>query len=258
VTGALPPAPPALPEGAFRDRVVLITGATGGFGRALAREAARAGATLVLLGRKVPALERLYDELVQLGAPQPALYPLDLQGAAAQDYEQLAQSIAGELGGLHGIVHAAAQFEGLGSLELTDPQAWLGTLHANLSAPLVLTRACMPLLERSQGSVVFVLDDPERTGRALWGAYGIAKQALAGAVRQLDQECEHNGVRVHGFLPGPMRTGLRAKAYMAEDPAGIAPPDAYAPACLWLLTGAAGEWRGRVADARGQALAGAG
>jgi NAD(P)-dependent dehydrogenase (short-subunit alcohol dehydrogenase family) len=250
VTDALPPDAPALSEGALRDRVVLVTGCTGGFGGALARTAARAGATLVLLGRKVPALERLYDELVRAGAAQPALYPLDLQGAGADDYDALAEAIGREFGALHGIVHSAAQFEGLASLELSEPLAWLGALHVNLSAPLMLTRACLPLLESSRGGVVFVLDDPERTGRALWGAYGIAKQALAGAVRQLDQECEHNGVRVHGFLPGPMRTGLRAKAYMAEDPARLAPPEAYAPACLWLLTEAAHGWRGRVADAR--------
>jgi len=243
VTDALPP---ALPEGALRERVVLLTGCTGGFGRALAREAGRAGATLVLLGRKVPALERLYDELVQLGAAEPAIYPLDLQGASADDYAELAETIQRELGALHGVVHAAAQFEGLGSLELSDPVSWLGTLHVNLSAPLLLTRACLPLLAQTRGGVVFVLDDPERTGRALWGAYGIAKQALAAALRQLDQECEHNGVHVHGFLPGPMRTGLRAKAYMAEDPASLAPPERYAPACLGLLADAARALRGRI------------
>ena len=116
----------------------------------------------------------------------------------------------------------------------------------NLGAPIILTRACLPLLEASRGTVVFVLDDPARVTKALWGAYGVAKHALEGAVRQLALECEHNGVRVQGFRPPPMRTGLRAKAYLAEDPATLAAPDEQARACLRLLVGA--DSVSRVAD----------
>ncbi len=232
-------------------RVVLVTGASGGLGTALARAAAAAGATLVLLGRKVPPLERLYDELVATGAAEPALYPLDLEGASAADYETLAQAIEQACGALHGIVHAAARFDGLIPFELGDPLAWLATLHVNLSAPIQLTRACLPLLSKQGGSVVFVGDDPERVTRANWGAYGISKAALAGVVRQLDLECEHNGVRVHGFVPGPMRTRLRAKAYLAEDAAELTAAEVYAPACLKLLTEAGVGWRGKMCDARG-------
>jgi NAD(P)-dependent dehydrogenase (short-subunit alcohol dehydrogenase family) len=242
-------APSALPGQALLGKVVLVTGCTGAFGSALARAAAAAGATLVLLGRRVAALERLYDELRAAGAAEPALYPLDLQGASAEEFAGLAAAIGQGCGALHGIVHAAARFDGLASLEFTEPLSWLAALHVNLSAPIQLTRACLPLLEQSGGSVVFVSDDPERVTRANWGAYGVAKYALAGAVRQLDLECEHRGVRIHGFVPEPMRGGIRARAYMAEDPGMLPGPEALAPSCLWLLTEAAAGLRGTMAGA---------
>lgn len=245
-------AAPGPTVGVLAGRVVLVTGCCGGLGRAVSRLAAGAGATVVLLGRRVPALERLYDELRTSGAPEPALYPLDLAGASPEDFEQLAVAIRSGCGRLDGIVHAAARFEGLAPLLLTDPVAWLATLHVNLGAPVVLTRACLSLLsEGGDGSVVFVLDDPERVGNANWGAYGVAKSALPALVRQLDQECEHAGVRVHGLLPGPMRTPLRANAYAAEDPSRWPTPEATAERAVYLLGAAAAAERGLVLDARG-------
>ena len=85
--GALPPA-----DGSLRERVVLVTGATGGLGRATSLAAAAAGATVVLLGRKVRALEALYDEIEKRGGPQPAVYPMDLAGATPRDFADLADA----------------------------------------------------------------------------------------------------------------------------------------------------------------------
>src|SRR6185369_11074191 len=100
-------------SGCLRERVVLITGASGGLGRASALAATRAGASVILLGRKVRALEKAYDELGALGLAQPAIYPLDLSGATPNDYAELAATIEREFGRLDGIVHAAAHFGGL-------------------------------------------------------------------------------------------------------------------------------------------------
>ena len=164
-----------------RDRVIVITGAAGGLGRAAALALARGGATAVLLGRKVRPLEKVYDEITALGLPQPAIYPLDLEGASPRDYEDLAASIERELGRLDGVVHAAAHFAGLQPAGAIDPLDWLRTLHVDLSAPFLLTQACLPLLAKgAAASVVFVLDELDRVGRAHWGGYGVAKHGLAG------------------------------------------------------------------------------
>ncbi|HVF35408.1 MAG TPA: SDR family NAD(P)-dependent oxidoreductase [Candidatus Saccharimonadia bacterium] len=235
---------------ALAGRVVLVTGASGGLGAAASRAAARAGATVVLLGRRVRALEKLYDELKLLGQ-EPAIYPLDLEGATAADYDELAATIARECGGLDAILHAAAHFEGLTPLALVEPAAWLRALHVNLGAATALTQACVPLLQKSaDASVVFVLDDGARIERAYWGGYAVAKAGLESLIRVWADELEKSTVRIAGLLPGPMRTALRARAYFAEDPGTIDEPAVYAPACTYLLGPDGASVRGAVLDAR--------
>jgi NAD(P)-dependent dehydrogenase (short-subunit alcohol dehydrogenase family) len=124
---------------------------------------------VVLLGRKVPKLSRTYDACKALG-PQPAIYPLDLAGADPADYETLADRVVADLGGLHGILHCAAEFTGLRPLETTPPEDFVRNLHVNLSAPWLLSQACLPALRaQADSAIVFVLDDPARVQRAYWG-----------------------------------------------------------------------------------------
>lgn len=237
---------PAVPADALAGRVVLVTGAHGGLGAEAAKACARAGATVVLLGRKVPRLNRVYDAVRSLG-PEPAIYPLDLAGADPADYAALAEKVAGELGGLHGLLHCAAEFTGLAPLEATDPEAFVRNLHVNFTAPWLLTQACLPWLRQSGDSaVVFTTDDPGRVGKAYWGAYGLAKQGLAALVRQLSAETDQTPVRVAGLEPGPMRTDLRARAYADEAQLKVPAPAAYAAACVHLLSPAGAGHRGTV------------
>lgn len=232
-------------------RVILITGATGGLGRESALACARAGAAVVLAGRRTRALEALYDVLREQGAAEPALAPLDLERATPQQFAELAQMIENECGGLHGLLHAAAHFDGLTPISQHRPDQWLRTLQVNLSAPFALTQAMLPLLAASDdASVVFVLDDPERMRKAHWGAYGVAKGGLETLVAILHQETESTAVRVHALLPPPMRTGLRRMAWFGEDPHLAAPPAAAAQAAVGLLGDAAAGMRGTVLDLR--------
>jgi NAD(P)-dependent dehydrogenase (short-subunit alcohol dehydrogenase family) len=235
----------------LKDRVVLVAGAAGGLGRASALAIARAGATPVLLGRKVRALEKLYDEIVALGGAQPAIYPLDLEGATPRDYEKMVDGIDQEFGRLDGVVNAAAHFAGLQPAAAIDPMDWLRTLHVNLSVPFLLWQACLPLLGKADDAgVVFVLDDLERVGRAHWGAYGAAKHALAGLVSTLHQEHEDGPVRVHALLPPPMRTALRRTAYFGENSLQLPLPEAIADAVVYLLGADGAPARGKVLDLR--------
>lgn len=222
--------------GTLAGKVILVVGANGALGEAVVRGSAAAGATVVLLGRRVPKLGKLYDALEAAGTPQPAIYPLDLAGATPDDYAALAATLEREFGRLDGIVHCAAEFKGLVSIENTPDEDWHRALHVNLTAPMQLTRACLPLLrQREDAAVVFVLDDPARTARALWGGYAVSKAALAGFVDVLRDELASSPVRVHGLQPGPMRTALRGKAYFAEDPGQVPEASAYAPAIVRLL-----------------------
>jgi NAD(P)-dependent dehydrogenase (short-subunit alcohol dehydrogenase family) len=244
--GILTPAADSL-----RDRVVLVTGATGGLGRATSLAAATAGATMVLLGRRVRALEALYDEVVALGAPTPALYPMDLAGATPRDYAELASAIEREFGRLDGLVHAAAQFDTLQPFEQQTPEEWTRTQQVNLTAPFLLSQACVPLMRREDdAAVVFVFDDLARVGKAFWGGYGVAKHALQGLASIVHQETESSSVRTHAVLPGPMRTALRRAAYYGENTLDHPDPAFAAGAIAGLLGPAGRNWRGAILDLR--------
>lgn len=225
-------------KAALAGKTYLVTGANGGFGDAMARACASAGADVILLGRRVPKLTRLHDAISASGTGSASIYPLDLAGATPDDYTTMAEAIEGEYGRLDGIIHAAAEFKGLASLQNMPLEDWFTGMHVNLTAPFLLTRACIPTLRKAgEAQVLFLLDDPRRTTQAFWGPYGVAKQALRGLVDILGEELENSGIQVRGVQPGPMRTALRAQAFFAEDPASITPASAYVPACLALLTG---------------------
>jgi NAD(P)-dependent dehydrogenase (short-subunit alcohol dehydrogenase family) len=240
------------PSGTVLDgRVVLVTGAYGGLGSAAARAAARAGATVVITGKRKRKLEQLYDAMVQEGLPEPVIHPLDMESATPRDYEALAEGIQRDLGRLDGIVHTAASFAGLTPIAMHKPDVWLRALHVNVSAPFALTQACLPLLTAAPDSAaVFVLDNPELVQRAHWGAYGVSKAALERFVAILHQEHDDDALRVHALLPAPMRTTLRRTAYFGEDTLQHPLPDATADAVVYLLSDQAVAARGAVLDLR--------
>lgn len=240
------PAPDTL-----QGRVVLVTGAYGGLGSAVARAASRAGATVVITGKRKRQLEQLYDAMLAEQLPEPVIHPLDMEVATPRDYEALAEGLRRDFGRLDGIVHCAASFAGLTPIAMHKPDDWLRALHVNVSAPFALTQACLPLLgEAPDSAVVFVLDSPELVQRAHWGGYGVSKAALERFVEILHQETERGHVRAHALLPAPMRTTLRRQAYFGEDTQIQPLPDASAAAAVYLLGEAGSVARGAALDLR--------
>lgn len=242
--------------GDLADRAVLVTGATGGLGRAVARALGRCGATVILHGRSQSALESLYDELRDAGAPEPAMLPLDLARANWVQFADIGAQIGEHIGRLDGIVHAAAHFSAFSAMDVVEPAEWERSFRVNVTASWAVTRACLPLLRRAdpRASVVFVGD---RAG-AFYGAYGVAKEALWPLVRTwtLDQGKAPNP-RMNLYLPGPIRTALRARGFPGELPSQVPPPDAAVPALLWLLSPASEAINGRIVRAHGAAVRGA-
>ena len=238
-------------DAVLAGRVVLVAGAHGGLGSAASIACARAGAQVVLLGRRMPQLNRLYDSVAAEGT-EPLLYPLDLEGASPDDYAEMASRIEGEVGRLDGVLHCAAEFRGLTPLLHTDPADFARALHVGLTAKWWLTQACLPLLSKaSDPAVVFALDDLALTGKAFWGGYGIAQHGLATLVGMLQAELGAQGVRISGFQPGPMRTGLRGRAYVADQDKDARDPAVYARACVELLSPQGAAYRGRTMVAAG-------
>jgi NAD(P)-dependent dehydrogenase (short-subunit alcohol dehydrogenase family) len=236
----MPTAPPDGYEPAadlLGGRVILVTGAGDGLGKTAALALANHGATVVLLGRKVKPLERVYDAIEQAGGPQPAIYPLNLEGAVPQDYEELAKRLGESLGRLDGLLHNAAQLGTLTPMRLYEPEIWARVMQVNVNAAFLLTRACLDLLMAADdASVVFSSDRVGRQGRAYWGAYGVSKFACEGMMQILADE--HDGtspVRVNSLDPGAVRTSGYLAAYPGLDPNSLPLPETVMPWYLWLL-----------------------
>ena len=224
--------------GLLAGRVILITGAGGGLGAALAVQCAGAGASVILSGRNGAKLERVYDEIEAMGAPQPAIAMLDLAAATAADYDNLAATIAGEFGQLDGLVHAAALLGDRTPLEQYDVLTWCRVLHVNLTAPFILTQVLLPNLRKSNdASVIFVSSGVVNNPRPFWGAYAVAKSGLEAARAMWSQELEGEpNIRVNSVNPGRMRTPMRAAAYPAEDPNTVPAPASVSGPFLYLLS----------------------
>jgi len=220
----------------LKDKGILITGAGDGIGRSAAMALAKHGATTILLGKTIPKLEAVYDAIVELGAPEPAIYPLHLEGATPHDYEEMADKLKDAFGHLDGILHNAAILPYLSRLKDHDPEDWFKTLQVNLNAPFLLTQACLPLLAQSESaSVVFTSDTVGRKAKAYWGAYGVSKFGLEGLMQTLADELDNTTIRVNSFDPGPTHTKMRKLAFPGEDMSTIKSPEALDTAYVWLF-----------------------
>jgi NAD(P)-dependent dehydrogenase (short-subunit alcohol dehydrogenase family) len=197
------------------NRVILVTGAGAGIGRTVAHSLATHGATVVLLGRTIRKLEQIYDEIEQAGAPKPAIYPMNLEGASPKDYADLAAVVKSEFGRLDGLLHNAALFTGLTPIANYDIELWYRILQVNLNAPFLLTQALLELLHcSSDASVVFTADQASEAGRAYWGAYAVAKGGAETLMKILASELEINTpIRVNSIDPGQVGAGLTLRAY---------------------------------------------
>jgi NAD(P)-dependent dehydrogenase (short-subunit alcohol dehydrogenase family) len=242
----------ACPADAFKDRVILVTGAGDGIGRGIALALASHGATVILLGRTQEKLEAVYDQIKAGGYPEPALAPVNLEVARPQDYEELATLFEREFGRLDGILHNASMLGELTPLEQYGYETWESVMQVNANAPFYLTRAMMPLLQKSEdASVVFTSSSVGRKGRAFWGAYSASKFATEGLMQILADEQENvSSIRSNSINPGATRTNMRALAYPAEDANTLKTPADIAPAYLFLLGPASKGVTGQAVNAQ--------
>lgn len=227
-------APPDL----LKDRVILVTGAGDGIGRGAAKTFARHGATVILLGRTVAKLEAVYDEIEAEGGPQPAIIPLNLEGATFRDYEEVAVKIEEAFGRLDGLLHNASLLGDRTPIEHYDPDLWNKVMQVNLTAPFLLTKALLSVMRHSEdASIVFTSSSVGRKGRAYWGAYAVSKFGTEGLMQVLADELndEHSRIRVNSVNPGATRTNMRAHAYPGENPAKNPTPEEIMPVYLYLM-----------------------
>ena len=219
----------------LKGRVILVTGANRGIGRAVSHDLARHGATVILHGRDANALDAQYKEIRTLG-PEPALAALDLERATGEDYQNLTARLESRYGKLDGLLHNASILGDRSPVEHYDIGLWQRVMHINVNAAFILTRCLLPLLRRSEdASVVFTTSGVGNQGRAYWGAYCCSKFATEGLAQTLADELENTNIRVNCIDPGAVRTAMRQAAYPAEDPQTLPTPESLTGAYLYLL-----------------------
>lgn len=222
----------------LRDRVILVTGAGDGIGRAAALTFARHGATVILLGRTIKKLEAVYDEIENAGCPQPAIIPLNLEGATLRDYDETAMQIEETFGRLDGLLHNAGILGQRTPIELFDPETWNQVLQVNLTSHFMMTQSFIPLLRKSESaSMIFTSSSVGRKGRAHWGAYAVSKAGIESLMQILADELDdaRNNIRVNSINPGATRTQMRRLAYSGEHPENNPRPEAIMNAYLYLM-----------------------
>jgi len=224
----------------LRGRVVAITGASDGIGRALALAAAQHGAEVVLIGRAVRKLEQVHGEIAALKRAEASIAPLDLEKALARDYDQLAAAVQQRYGRLDGLIHNAGILGALAPVEHYDVPTWCRVLHVNLTAAFALTQVLLRALRASaDASIIFTSSGVARRPRAYWGAYAVSKAGIEALSGLLSEELQGSGgARVNAVNPGPVRTRMRSQAFPAEDPQHLAAPADIVQPYLWLLSAA--------------------
>jgi NAD(P)-dependent dehydrogenase (short-subunit alcohol dehydrogenase family) len=238
------------PKDLLADRVILVTGASSGLGRAASLAYARHGATVALLARDEAKLEAVYDEVVAAGGPEPAMFPFDLATADDRALETLAGTIAHHLKRLDGVLHSAHKFYTLSPLELETLEQWQTLMRVNLVAPFALTRACLPLLRQAaDASVVFTGETHGHNPSAYWGGYAVAKSGLETLTRIWADELEkETNVRVNTLIPGQVATTLRSRTHPGLDPETLPSVDDLMPWYLFLMGADGRDVRGQIME----------
>ncbi|MDG2018313.1 MAG: YciK family oxidoreductase [Porticoccaceae bacterium] len=236
----------------LKDRVILVTGAGDGIGKAAAIAYAQAGATLILAGRTVEKLEKVYDQIIANGGIEPLIYPVDFEGATEDDFNELANQCDQQFGRLDGLLLNAGILGQRTPLSSYRHDVWTKVLQVNVTSQHLMTKALMPILEASDNaSVIFTTSGVGRVGRAFWGAYAVSKFAVEGLVQTWASENENlNSVRMNCINPGATSTQMRATAFPAENPESIASPEDIMPAYLYLMGPDSNELNGQSIDAQ--------
>lgn len=237
---------------ALKDRVILVTGASDGIGRALTIRCAELGARVILHGRNQQKLEAVYDQISQIEeAGSPSIAVMDLGTADANAYQSLADSVQGDFGRLDALVHNASILGQRLSIEQYDAAEWQQVLHINLTAPFALTQVCLPLLRISDSpSIIFTSSGVGRVGKPFWGAYSVSKFGVEALSQILAGENAHTSLRVNCVNPGPVRTGMRLQAYPAEDRDALTTPEEMLSVYLYLLGPDGRDTNGESLDAQ--------
>ena len=216
----------------LQGKVVLITGASQGLGRALALAFAREGARVAINSRSEESIRPVAEEAESLSAEVVALAADVSRGA---DVEKLVGAAAERFGKIDVLVNNAGVLGPRVGIEEYPENEWRRVIDANLTGLFLVTKAAIPHMPEG-GSILNVVSGVSVEGRAGWGAYSVSKFGVEGLTQVLAAELEERRIRVNAVDPGGMRTEMRAAAYPEEDPTTRIIPEENTDVSLYLAS----------------------
>lgn len=208
--------------GLFSGQTILVTGASGGVGEAMARRLAKQDATVCLTGRNALRLEEIAGQL-----PEGRGKWCSADLAAEDELKKLAEFVLEKNHRLDAIVHCAAIIV-LGTVATARTEDFERQFQINVLAPFRLTQLLLPALISSRGQVVFINSSAGRHASAEVGQYAATKHALRAVADSLRDECSAAGVRVCSVFLGstatPMQAAIRAEQKCDYDPERLIQP----------------------------------
>jgi NAD(P)-dependent dehydrogenase (short-subunit alcohol dehydrogenase family) len=216
----------------LRGKVVMITGASRGLGRALAQAYAKEGARLIINSRSEESIHPVAEEAESSGAEVLALAADVSRGAEVQ---KLVNTAIQRFGRIDVLVNNAGLLGPRVPIEEYPEDEWRRVLDANLTAPFLLSKAVIPHMPEG-GSIINVTSGVSIEGRAHWGAYSVSKFGVEGLTQILAAELKERGIRANSVDPGGMRTEMRAAAYPDEDPTTRITPEENTDVFLYLAS----------------------
>ena len=234
----------------LENKVILITGAGDGMGKAAAIEYASQGASVILLGRNIKKLEKTHDIIISNHSPAPMISLMDLSKADGNDYLELAENLMHEYGALDGLLLNAAILGDRSPISQYDVSTWVKTIHVNLTSQFILTKTLLPSLENSKSaSVIFTSSGVGKIGKAFWGAYSVSKFGVEALCQILSDEYQSDKtIRFNCINPGAIQTKMRKLAYPLENSTSLLSPEDVLDRYVWLMSDKSKEVDGQSID----------
>jgi NAD(P)-dependent dehydrogenase (short-subunit alcohol dehydrogenase family) len=237
---------------ALKGKVILITGASRGLGRALALEFARHGASLIINSRASSAAH-LADTEHRVRASGAEVLGVVADVSDRADVERLAGESLAHFSRVDVLINNASALGPSPMPYLVDYpiEDFEWVLRTNVTGPFLLTRALVgQMLTRGTGSIINVSSDAGVIGYPMWGAYGVSKAALDHLTRTWAAELQGTGVRINSVDPGGMDTMMHRLAEPTEDPAQWAKPEDVTPVFVHLASDESAGVNGQRLDAQ--------
>lgn len=229
------------------NKVAVISGASRGLGRALAKRFAKEGAVVCLCARHVELLRSVSLEILSEGGKS---YYEQTDISDEKQVREFLNSCSSNFGNIDVLVNNAGILGQRVPLSRYPSQEWNRVLSVNLNGLFYMTRHAIPCFGPGGGSIINVSSSVGRIAKPNWGAYGVSKFATEGFSFALADELRPSGIRVNSVNPGALATEMRHQAYPDEDPRTLRKPEEILDVFVYLASDESKDVSGKTFDAQ--------